>query len=254
MNYNNVLNNARKYCMERSLQYHKEYTGSGVSFYRYLVLDDLLYGIDTLIDVDFQNLSECKNKLLSFTGNFQNDSLTHLPNKLAEKLVSNEILSFTEYVGSLQANCEDISLPYSRRIVGEEREEIELLYLSKWEYYGHYWYPMINKASVEILFIMKQYLEKYAVEIEKMVLEPEEHVYEYGESFSRGLKEPFVLYEIGELSILESGEEVAYTDKSASWIIYISHEQTVTFAGSILPQIKSILKDEQEHWNHFVLY
>ena len=253
MNYNNVLNNARKYCMEHSLQYHEDYTGSGVSFYRYLVLDDLLYGIDTLIDVDFQNLSECKNKLFSFTSNFQNDSLTHLTNKLAEKLVSNEILSFTEYVGSLQENCEDISLPYSRRIVGEEREEIELLYLSKWEYYGHYWYPMIKKASVEILFIMKQYLEKYAVEIKKMVLEPEVHVYEYGESFSRGLKEPFVLYETGELSILESGVEVAYIDKSSSWIIYISHEQTVTFAGSILPQIKSILKDEQEHWNHFVL-
>jgi hypothetical protein len=48
-----------------------------------------------------------------------------------------------------------------------------------------------------------------------------------------------------------SGCETAYCPKDFSWIIYYSHENTVTFAGTIVPQIKKLLRSEQAYWNRF---
>ena len=48
-----------------------------------------------------------------------------------------------------------------------------------------------------------------------------------------------------------SGCETIYTDKDFSWAIYFSHENTVAFAGSIVPKIKELLSNESEHWNKF---
>ena len=47
------------------------------------------------------------------------------------------------------------------------------------------------------------------------------------------------------------GLEIIYTDKAFSWAVYFSHEDTVAFAGSIVPQIKELLSKEKEHWNKF---
>ena len=45
------------------------------------------------------------------------------------------------------------------------------------------------------------------------------------------------------------GNECAYLPKDLSWIIYFSHEGTVTFAGSILSAVRELLAGEREHWN-----
>ena len=42
-----------------------------------------------------------------------------------------------------------------------------------------------------------------------------------------------------------------YTDKDFSWAIYFSHENTVAFAGSIVPTVKELLANEKEHWDKF---
>ena len=34
-------------------------------------------------------------------------------------------------------------------------------------------------------------------------------------------------------------------------MVYFSHEETVSFAGAIVPKIKEVLKAEKEHWNRF---
>ena len=42
-----------------------------------------------------------------------------------------------------------------------------------------------------------------------------------------------------------------YTDKDFSWAIYFSHENTVAFAGTIVPKVKEMMSKEKEHWNKF---
>ena len=89
-----------------------------------------------------------------------------------------------------------------------------------------------------------EYLEPYWDRLCALTGLPGARLYEYGES----------CYEDGqilEVDVMESygGTECAYLPKDLSWIIYFSHEETVTFAGSILGAVKELLADEREHWN-----
>ena len=47
------------------------------------------------------------------------------------------------------------------------------------------------------------------------------------------------------------GCETIYTDKDFSWAIYFFHEDTVAFAGSIVPKAKELLSTKKEYWNRF---
>ena len=59
----------------------------------------------------------------------------------------------------------------------------------------------------------------------------------------------FGVTEVDELSLEFNGCETAYIAKDFNWIVYKSHEGTITFSGSILYDVKRILKPKQEYWN-----
>ena len=48
-----------------------------------------------------------------------------------------------------------------------------------------------------------------------------------------------------------SGSETIYTDQQFTWAIYYSHENTVSFAGSIVPKVKDLLLPVKDHWDKF---
>ena len=76
---------------------------------------------------------------------------------------------------------------------------------------------------------------------------PQTHMYSNGESNYRYPDYCLETVELTEYGGLES----IYTDKDFSWAIYFSHENTVTFAGSIVPKVKELLEKEKEHWDKF---
>ena len=83
-------------------------------------------------------------------------------------------------------------------------------------------------------------------QVEQIIGLPQTHIYSYGEDVSR----PPNCLETVEI-IEYCGCETIYTDKDFTWAIYFSHENTVAFAGSIVPKIKELLSNESEHWNKF---
>lgn len=89
---------------------------------------------------------------------------------------------------------------------------------------------------------MFDYFEPYLKEFSTLIGIPENHIYEYGESAFRPVHclETIELQEYG-------GCETVYTDKDFTWLICHSHEDTVAFAGTIVPKIKELLKKEEEH-------
>ena len=93
---------------------------------------------------------------------------------------------------------------------------------------------------------MFNYFEPYMKQFEQIIGLPETHLYSYGEDNSR----PQNCLETVEL-IEYGGLEMIYTDKDFSWAIYFSHENTVAFAGSIVPTVKELLANEKEHWDKF---
>ena len=93
---------------------------------------------------------------------------------------------------------------------------------------------------------MFDYLEPYIKQLEQIMGLPQTHLYSYGESDFR----PQNCIETVEF-VEYGGHETIYTDKDFSWAIYFSHENTVAFAGSIVPKVKDLLSKEKEHWDKF---
>ena len=93
---------------------------------------------------------------------------------------------------------------------------------------------------------MFDHFEPYLKQIEQLIGLPQTHLYRYGETTFR----PQYCLETTEL-IEYGGHETIYTDKDFSWALYFSHEDTVTFAGSIVPKVKELLTNESAHWDKF---
>ena len=83
-------------------------------------------------------------------------------------------------------------------------------------------------------------------QLEQIIGLPQTHIYSCSEIWYK----PQNCIETVELTEYD-GFETIYTDKEFSWAIYFSHENTVSFAGSIVPKVKELLSNEKEHWNKF---
>ena len=87
--------------------------------------------------------------------------------------------------------------------------------------------------SDQLFYLPASSLEGRLVELGALLHLPEKHAFCLGESW-------FTLpncVETGELSDY-AGSECFYAAKDFRWLIYFSHEDTVSFAGSIVPMIK----------------
>ena len=44
---------------------------------------------------------------------------------------------------------------------------------------------------------------------------------------------------------------MSYNNEDFTWAIWLSQEDTVAFAGAIIPKVKALLIQEEAHWNKF---
>ena len=106
--------------------------------------------------------------------------------------------------------------------------------------------PLNGTSGEGKLFIAPGRIEPYLPQISRLLELPRNRIYEYGEGW---YEEPCC----AEVEALEpySGVETACCPRVFSWIIYYSHENTLTFAGSIVPEIRKILVSERAYWDRF---
>lgn len=252
MRFNNAVWAVRNWCREASRRYYQtaemicEDTGhlhcfTGVHFAR-----EMEYKAGTLIDREFDSFAhflEAARELvrgrISYAPIQEKDSAAQAQIAEAEK-------AYLAFLDSLTADAEAEPEPYYRVIVGEEKDRIAYAILEKWDYSTACWYPLQGKPDEGMLFLHAEILEPYMDRLLKLLGLPENHVYEYGESCFVGehCAEVEDLYGYG-------GNEAAYLPKDLSWIIYFSHEGTVTFAGTIVPAVRELLIDEKDHWNRW---
>lgn len=250
MKFNNVIDTLLLVCRELSLRYAEEYEKEyrkSKCFYRYLVIDEIEAQLCTLVDTEFSDFSEFRWLVRGILSEYSTSSLKNPPPDAMEHIRAAE-QAFLERLEAVKPDCEPPEIPYFRYLTGEERTNVLNRFREKWDYVPHkYWYPLTGSEIPEgMLFLMADYLEDYWPKIEKCLGLPEQHIYSCGESVYPGLDcaEEVELAGYG-------GLETACCPGDFSWIIYFSHEETVTFAGSILPEIRKILEPEREHWNRW---
>ena len=247
-----IFNGVTEYLERRFLQMREEYFRQcqlaedgrrGLSVRRFFY-DEMAFKLLFLVDREFETFQaylDGVRELVPLRKSYLVQNLKD-PEKLAAlKEAERECLAFLNGVRET-----DTAEPenYCRVIVGAERDRLEYAILEKWGYCVDYWYPLKGEFDESKLFLNVQYLESYWDQLCALLGLPGERLYEYGESsFDDGnLSEVDAITEYG-------GYEAAYLPRDLGWIVYFSHEETVTFAGGILPAVKELLKSEREHWN-----
>ena len=249
-----IYNGVTEYLYHRCVKLREEYyernqqeradTGRSLLFAKRFFYDEMAYKVLYLVDREFEAFGgylDAVRELVPMRKSYvlQNEKDPEALALLRE--AEEEYLAFLDRVKET-----DTAEPesYCRVILGEERERLEYAILEKWGYCVDYWYPLKGGFDENKLFLNVEYVEPYWDRLCRMLGLPENRLYDYGESF----------FDDGQLSEVDEivgygGNEVAYLPKDLSWIIYFSHEETVTFAGEILPRVKELLLPERAHWN-----
>ena len=248
MYYNYVIDNLRQWCRLQSQQYRKGYEEKGGLYYvTYQTIEDIQFRLEVLTDRDFTDYADLSQEVRKLPDTYCTAALQNPPNQLAAHLIRRTANRFLAYFDTLTPECPALSLPYRRTILGEEAECIYRRFADVWNYRVSYWYPLDGTDSEGRLFLMTEHVEPHMEEIKDFLGLPHTHMYAIGETNYPAQKSAFETAEL----IPYSGLETAYTNKEFTWMIYFSHENTVTFAGSIVLGIQELLADEKEHWNHW---
>ncbi len=251
MKFNNVIETLRCWCAQMTWEYRDQYErerqerGKSSLFHRYAVTNELYQKLGTLIDREFLDYKSLLREIRVLAAAHWKPTLfqTHTEEETAH--IRGVKSAFWAYLETVDPNCPRPEVPYYRGIMGKEAGVLMVRFRDRWNYDpAEYWYPLKGCPDDQKLFLNVNYAEPYFAQINSLLGLPEVHIYEYGECDPR-------YPACAECDEIDGycGCEVAYTDRDFQWIIYYSHEDTVTFAGSILPQIKEILANEKEHWN-----
>lgn len=173
-------------------------------------------------------------------------------NEIADRVMNEERILFCEYIDSL-TDEELINvkpLPYRRTLSDEERKHIWDKMAKTWDIKGAYWYPLENCIREDIfVFVDNYFYDELGIESIRSVLLKRgiNRVWELCES------EPFPEYEIDTSDFSPvysiSGEGYWCSD-DMDWIIYVSHENSITVGGEwLLDEIKAIWSNwEERKW------
>lgn len=255
LNYNIYLYHLKKWCKQKTNDYYADYLKShGSSLYlKYLFTVETEFKLSQLVDHNFETNSSFYEQIAAMIDIHYDFSLKSKLSRTDTYMVNKVKQEFLLYVQQL-LTTEDYELPsdfqYERVITGNEADTIISEINSHWKYYNNsYWFPLMEdepKSVSDKFFIMKKYVAPYWNDICNYISKESSRIYSYGESF----------YDIKfcvETSTIDNieHEEWSYTDKHFKWFIYFSHEDTISFAGTIIPYIKKILLNEKEHWDRY---
>ena len=254
MTFNNIINHLKLWCKNKAEVYQKVYGAhGGITYVGYLIAYELEFNLSTLIDMSFESIGDLKREVISLIDIHYEPSVLEPQNSVAQHIIDKTNREFCEILEEVLSQKESLTvadIPYTRVIVGSEAIALQEKFQSVWGYANtSYWFPLMGDEPKEIsekFFVMFDYLEPYIKQLEQIMGLPQNHLYSYGESNFR----PQNCIETTEF-VEYGGHETIYTDKDFSWAIYFSHENTVAFAGSIVPKVKELLSKEKEHWDKF---
>ncbi len=255
---------ARRYCMDNAKQWRQHYSAqraergtiwnevyemeADATFPRYNVLDTILIDVESLIPTNCATFEELQ-ALLILAGQTAESLFTAPPNSaIADKAMAEEREHFVAYVQQLTvATVQSVtSLPYRRTLLLPEEERFRREMERHWGVGKGYWHPLIARDIPAGILAFQAAWFIYAVPIEQLrdIL--------VGRGITRlwELRESSAGFEIaiGLFVPTYTGGEGYWTSPGFDWLIYASHESSVTVAGEwLLAEIKAIWPDWERY-------
>lgn len=239
-------------------RYARERTGSDMPytysdsdynlFPRYNVLSAILAGVETFTGNTTLALEECRSKLVEI-GNTANNALTSgEQNAIEQQAITEERDKFIDHINNLNRDSlvQQEPLPYRRRLDKFESKKIRKVLQKQWGFNGDYWDPLEKLSPQPVVFLLKLNItdEDYAQIIAAVHQKATDTIYEIDEDGNDA--------EVALSSFHPDCYETIYCDAGFEWIVYGSHESTVTFGGNwLIDFVNHLFKDRKEILNYW---
>jgi hypothetical protein len=240
-----LITAARRYCGEHyhywAVRYSKERTGKNYPVYsysdndydlfpRYNILAAILGEVEILVGKPFPSLSDCRAALIQI-GRSANSPLTDCKdNLIASAAIQQERDKFIQFINTVTPEMleQTAPLPYRRRLEENEKRDIYQALLERWNYDGGYWDPIENLSPVEIIYIAKADITSADMQAISGFIS------DHAAPYLLETTEEGIITEISSGEFHLNSAETVFCDCNYQWLIYVSHEATVTFAGEQL--------------------
>lgn len=217
------------------------------TFPHYRFLEAILIAIEAFTPADFSSLDEAR-ALLAAAGETAENLLTQNPgNQIVQDVIEEERSKFVRYVNELTE--EDLArvqpMPFRRTLSDEEVKTLRARLKERWSIDG-YWYPIDRPDDAEpppaaVAFNADPILEDQLPTLRSLLAEQSG-----GRVFEIREADPNRELDLELFEPTYNGLEGFWTNRDADWVIYASHEDSVTIAGS---RILNALQDRWPAWS-----
>lgn len=204
------------------------------TFPRYLILQAMLRAVESLTPESAGSADRLVEAMANVAQNAESNLTAAPQNPIAASAIAEERAKFITYIRSLTAEQINAAkpLPLRRTLIKEESDRIWAQLKAKWGIDGDYWYPLKSKELPSgILAFHTDYFDDNEAAILRELLTRRE-IRRIWELREHGDDE----YEL-ELALFQphyNGAEGYWTSSGADWLVYASHESSITLAGDWL--------------------
>ena len=160
--------------------------------------------------------------------------------------IAQERAAFCAYVQTLSTSqLQSVQpLPYQRVLSATESEAMWLCLKKRWQILGNHWYPLSKCSLSNVVAFQESAFETFRSSVNLIDL-----------LLSRGIRRIWELRECGieyvqDVSLFDpvySDFEGYWSSENLDWIVYASHEESVTVGGWLLENIKTRWPDWEQH-------
>lgn len=250
---------ARRYCIERHAywceRYSKiarqrdgyDYTPEALAtFPRYNVLNAIRVELERLEPAQLGDVDNTR-ALLVLAGKTAEDDFTRRPiGEIDQRAMTEERKAFCDYMLGLPPDDLDTvqSLPYRRVLAPEESKAVWARLRGKWQIKQGYWYPLVDCQFPDVVaFQTRAFVGAVQYDALREVLKARriERVWELREYG------PEYMEDVALFDPHYNGAEGFWSSGDLDWIIYASHESSVTVGGWLLSELKVLWPSWKAH-------
>jgi hypothetical protein len=246
---------ARRYCLEQHARWCERYAELGrqgkdrqpdgygyspealATFPRYNVLSAIRVDLERLDPSGLGGLEDAR-ALLVLAGMTAENEFTRRPSgEIDRRAMAEERDAFCRYVAGLEpSDLEAVAgLPYRRVLTAEESRSLWSTLRARWQISGSDWYPLTGCAAPGVVAFKARAFEEAVPHqrLQRILV-------------ARGIERVWELREFGpeyeqDLALFEpfyNGAEGYWSSEGMDWIVYASHEGSVTVAGWLLQELE----------------
>jgi len=232
---------ARRYCADQYAHWMRCYgerdfditsPRAEAIYPRYNVLAAILVDVGSVLPQEFATLDDLRAFLIAAGQTAEDAATRYAPDPLAERAMAEQRAAFGGFIERITLEgLRDVDpLPYRRSLSGAESATLWSRLRHRWGLdEGQYWYPLTGQAAAPhtLAFHADQCNQAISSPVLRHILE------RHGVARVWELSAARPVYEIPpeQVEPEDADYETYWTAGELGWLIYLSHESTITIAG-----------------------